>query len=271
MLGIKIHVVLGVAVLAQADAAALAAPDRAVLDDPALGPVRADQAVLIRRRRGPGGGALVDVKAGDGDVVQAVLVRHEAVAPHEDFDLLGIGVQLVEVGVQHGLAAVLLGVPLPGGFFLVPGTGVRFGLLAFLQRDGLIQHLVVQEHRAGVAHRRREIPVAADHGGVGVVIAEHAVVHPVHPHIALEPLPAHQRLRAGNHRAQRLLGAIDDPGVLSAAVAGRDLFAVDARRDEDLVPRHGHPRRVVDVPEGHLLRAVAVPGCVGVDIQYHGK
>ena len=190
MLGVEVHVVFGVAVLAQGNAAALAVADLAVLDDPAAAPVRADHAVLIGGGGRPGGGGLVDVKPADGDVAHAGLFGHEAVAPHRNLDLLGVGILALEVGVEHGVVAILLGVPLVGGFLGVPGAGILLPCQAFLQSHRFIHHAVIEVHAAGVAHRGREVPVTADEGGVGVVRAEHAVVHAVRPHIALVVRPA---------------------------------------------------------------------------------
>ena len=122
-----------------------------------------------------------------------------------------------------------------------------------------------------MADGRRKVPVAAHHGGVGIVSAEHAVVHAVHPDIALILRPAGQHLRAGDHRAQRLLRAVDDARVLAARVAGIHILAINARRDDDLIACHCDLRRVVDVTEGHGLGTVAIPGGADVDIINHFK
>ena len=69
--GIGRRVVPLVAVLAQRDARADRVADHVVLDDPALAPVRADQADLLGGGRRPGGGGVAQREAAHGDVVHA--------------------------------------------------------------------------------------------------------------------------------------------------------------------------------------------------------
>ena len=59
-----------------------------VLDDPALAPVRADQADLLGGRRRPGRGGVAQREAAHGDVVPARLVRIEHGPAHVDLDQL---------------------------------------------------------------------------------------------------------------------------------------------------------------------------------------
>ncbi len=68
--GVRRGVVPLVAVLAERDAGADRVADRVVLDDPALAPVRADQADLLGGGRGPGGGRVPHGEAAHGDVVR---------------------------------------------------------------------------------------------------------------------------------------------------------------------------------------------------------
>src|SRR5512133_2354942 len=70
--------------LADRDGRAFRVVDDVVLDDPALGPVRPDQAGLVGRRRSPGGGGLGELKPAGGDVVDVVLGRIEDRAPYVD-------------------------------------------------------------------------------------------------------------------------------------------------------------------------------------------
>src|SRR5512133_1881124 len=74
--------------LADRDGRALRVVDDVVLDDPALGPVRPDQAGLVGRRRGPGAGGLGELKPTDSDVVEVALDRIEDRAPYVDLDEL---------------------------------------------------------------------------------------------------------------------------------------------------------------------------------------
>ena len=271
VLGVKVHIVFRVPVLAQGNAAAAAVADFAVLNDPALGPVGADHAVLIGGGRGPGGGGLLDIKTAHGDIAHAGLVRHKAVAPHVDLHFFFVGVLALEIGKQHGFLAFLAAEPLVSALLRLPAGGIDFALDALLQTYRLIHHQIVDIYRAGMPHRGREIPVAAHEGGIGIVRPENAVIHPGRPDIALIGHPALHFLRTGDHRAQGDFAAVGDATVLRARVAGIDVFPVDARGHDDLVPGHGHPGRVVDVAEGHFLAAVAVLGGVDVHIVSHGQ
>ena len=136
-------VVLRLIVFAQGDAGALGVADLAVLDDPALGPVRTDHSLLIGGGRRPLGGGLADDEPGEGDVVHPGLTGVEAVAPHVDLHILPVGVRSLEVGVQHGIVLLLAGVPAVDGEVRVPGSPVYLGMEHTLQALGLIQGLAV--------------------------------------------------------------------------------------------------------------------------------
>ena len=120
MPGGEVVVVVRIVVLAQRDARALAVADLAVLDDPALGPVRADHAVLVGGGRRPCGRGLGDGEAADRDVADPGFGWHEAFAAHVDLHVLLVGVPPLEVRVDHGLAAVLFRIPLVDGGFRLP-------------------------------------------------------------------------------------------------------------------------------------------------------
>ena len=139
----EVVVVVGVQVLAQGDACALGVGNLAVLNNPALGPVGADHAVLVGGGRGPGGGGLVDVKAAYSDVAHAGLRGHKALPAHVDFHVFLVGVLALEVAVEHGVLPILLGVPLVGGSLGLPGAGVHLALEALLNGAGLVHGLVV--------------------------------------------------------------------------------------------------------------------------------
>ena len=183
MPGVKIHIIFRIPVFSKTDAATPAAPYGTVFDDPSFRPVGADKAVLICGRGRPGGRTLVDIEAGHCYIIYAVFIRHEAVPPDQNFYLLGIGIQVMEIGIKYCLIAVLLRIPFPYGFLSVPGTRIGRTADTFLQSHCLIHHPVVQKHAAGMAYSRRKVPVAADHSRIGIIGAENAVVHPVYPGI----------------------------------------------------------------------------------------
>ena len=269
MLEGEIVVVVRVAVFADRDARALAVGDLAILNDPALGPVGADHAVLIGGGRGPGGGGLLDAEAADRDVADAGLLRHEAFAADVDLDLLGVGVLALEVRIDHGLAAVLLGVPLVDGGFRLPGALVHFALCALFDAGGLVQHFIVEIDRAGVLAAPGKIPVAVDIGRVGVVGTEHTVGDTADPDIALVGLPVLDFLGAGDDGAQRFDAAVGDAGILGTGMVRVDVFAVHAGGDENFVAGLRHAGRLLDALERPLFAAVAGAGRFGVYIILH--
>ncbi len=266
-------IVLRIQIFAKADACALAAPDLAVLDDPALRPVRADHAVLVGCRRRPGRRCLVDVESLHSDIAPAGLRRHEALPAHVDLDLLLRGIRPAEVRVDHGLVRlrVLLGVPLALRRLRVPGALVDFARDAGSQVGDLVERLVVQPHAAGVLVALREVPVAEDPGLVRVVPAEDPVLHSRDPDVSLNVRPVRHDLRAGDDRAEMLLAPVDDARVLRTSVHRIDVFAVDARRDHDFVTRLRDLRCVINAAKRSFLRAVAVPAGVNVDIDGHSR
>src|SRR5215217_910448 len=67
------EVMPGGRLLADGDGRALGVVDDVVLDDPALGPVGADETGLVRGGRGPGARRLRQLKATDGDEVEVML------------------------------------------------------------------------------------------------------------------------------------------------------------------------------------------------------
>ena len=270
MLRIEIHVILRIPVFSQRDAAAFAVADFAVLDDPALRPVGADEAVLIGGGRRPGRGRLVQHEAGHRDAVDTVLAGHEDVPADGNLGIFLVGIQAVEIGVQDSLVPVLLGIPGPGRGFLIPGMGIRLRVQAVLQARGLEHHQVVDEDRAGMADDGGKIPVAANHLDIGIPGPEEGVLHPGCPGIALVGRPGLQLLGAGDPGRPGLLAAVGDTGFLCARMHRADVFAVDAGSDDDFVAGEGDFGRVVDVAEGTGLTAVAVAEGIRVDIIDHG-
>ena len=74
--------------LAERDGRALRVVDDVVLDDPALRPVRPDEAGLVGGRRGPGRRGVRQLEAAHGDVVDVVLGGVEDRPAHVDLDEL---------------------------------------------------------------------------------------------------------------------------------------------------------------------------------------
>ena len=271
MLGGEVVVVLRVVVLAQRDAAALRVGDLAVLDDPTLGPVGADHAVLEGSGRRPGGGGLLHLEAGEGDVALAGFIREEAAAAHVDLRQGCVGIDILEVRVDDGLVAVLLRDPLVHGVLRLPGGRVHFARDAFLHRQGFVHGAAVEVDAARMADSGCEVPVAVDLDHIGIEAAENAVVHADHPQAVLLLHPAGNGLRAGDDCTQGFHGAVGDALILGAAVAGADLLAVHAGVDEHLIAGLGEVCRVADAAEGALGRAIAFMRGLGVDIINHGR
>ena len=95
----EVVVVFRVQVLAQGNPRALAVADLAVFDDPALGPVGADHAVLESGGGSPGCGGLGDVEAADSDIPYAGFGGHKALPAYVDLHRFLVGVFPLEVGV----------------------------------------------------------------------------------------------------------------------------------------------------------------------------
>ncbi len=139
----KIVVILFVVIFTQRDTAALTVADLTVLDDPALGPVRSYHTILIGCRRRPCCCGLIHIEATECDITHTCFGRHEAVAAHVDVYFLLIRVLALEVGIDHRLVAVLLGIPLIDGPLLLPGRRIDLALDTLLQRLRLIQLTVI--------------------------------------------------------------------------------------------------------------------------------
>src|SRR5699024_2901052 len=115
-----------------------------------------------------------------------------------------------------------------------------------------------------------KVPVAVDIGGIGVIIPEHRVLYPADPDVPLIGLPVLYLFRAGDHRPQRFSAAVGNPRLFRPGVSRVYIFAVYPRRNQNLVPRTGYLRGIVDMLKGHLPAAVAVPPGMGVNIDFHG-
>ena len=108
------RVVPPVAVFPQRDAGADRVADYVVLDDPALAPVGADQADLLRGGRSPRGRGVAHGETAHGDVVSPRLIRIEDRAPDIDFHLLFVGIDPRELRPEGGLLLVHRGKPQRG-------------------------------------------------------------------------------------------------------------------------------------------------------------
>ena len=120
-----------------------------------------------------------------------------------------------------------------------------------------------------MSDHRRKIPVAAHKGGVGIIVAEHPIVHPAYPYIALVMLPILHFLGSGDHCSQRHLAAIGDSCVRHPCMDRVYILPVDARCHQHLIPRPCCLGGIIDVPKRCFLAAVALFRCIGIDINNH--
>jgi hypothetical protein len=142
---------LGIArigVFAQRNADARGVADGVVFDDPALGPVRANQADLLGGRRCPGGGGTAHFESTHGDEIHAGLRRIKHRLADVDFHTAGIRIDTRETRPKRGFLRPHLAEPLR--------LACR---LQGLQRGRLRQPIAIQIHRAGVCRR----PFASNH------------------------------------------------------------------------------------------------------------
>src|SRR5690606_31904441 len=243
------EVVAGGALLAERDGRARGVVDVVVLDYPALGPVRADEPGLVRRRRRPRGGGLAELEAAHGDVVDVVLGREEHRRAHVDLDERGVRVDAGEVGPHGGRVLADLGVPallhllgvalvagaagpaVDGGERDSVGVGDRLAAAHLVAAAALEVDLAeVHGRLTGLADE----PVARHLDGERVALAEQAVGEGDAPDVAVLALPAGDPLGAGDPHVLALGGLEHDPAVLAAAAArGPHPLPVDAAVDDD--------------------------------------
>src|SRR5581483_6951752 len=230
--------------LAERDSRAPRVVDRVVLDDPALGPVRADEPGLVRGRRGPRARRLGQFEAAYGDVVEVVLGRIEHRPAHVDLHQFGVRVGAAEVRPDRRRVVADLGVPdeagLPGVADPAGHAGPVVGDLGAQWRIGhlvagthLIAATAVQVDIAEVLDGRRpglDQPVARNLEREGIPVAEHRVGHRRPPHRvsgagapgtgapgtgapgagARIALPARDRLRPLDHHVLTRRGLVGD-------------------------------------------------------------
>ena len=267
----KIVIVVRILVLAKRNTCAAASVNLTVLNDPALGPVRSDHAVLECRGRSPGRSRLIDGKAAYRDVIDAVFLRHKALTAHSNLNILLIGVLPLEVGIDHSLVLfdILLGVPFIDRILRLPGRRIDRTLAAFLQCQSLIQHPVIQENLSGMLVDRPEIPVALYKGRVRIVFAEHTVVNAAHPHIALIRLPVLDFFGTGNLSCKRLGTLINNSCILASCMSRRYIFPVNAGCNQNRIAGFCQLCSFTDGAKRCLLTSVSVLRCTDIHINIH--
>ena len=138
MLSRKVVVVLRVVIFSERNSRTLAVADFTVLDNPALRPVRPHHAVLIGRRRRPGGRRFIHAKSRQGNIAHARLGRHEAIPADINFHLLPIRVFSLKIRIDNRFVSVLFRIPFINGILPFPGRRPDFSGNTFFQRLRLI-------------------------------------------------------------------------------------------------------------------------------------
>ena len=264
-------IVLRIIIFPDRNAGALTAPDLAVFNDPALGPVRSDHAVLIGCGRSPGRCSLVDVEAADRNIIDSVLLREEALPADCNLHILLCGICALEVCINDRLIGffILLGIPLQLRCLRIPGALIHFAGLADLQRGCLVQCLIIQPDTAGMLVTLCKIPVTEHIRCIRIVAAENRVVHTCHPYISLVRLPVLHLFRTGDFRAQRLGAAIGDACLFRSCMNRLHILTIGTRRNQNLISRHRCLCRLSDPAVRHLLRSVSVTSGLNVYINLH--
>ena len=123
---------LNLMIVSEGNAAAAGVGNIAVLNNPALGPVSADHAVLISGRGCPVGGGLVDDESAEGNISNIALIRHEAFVPDIEFHALPVGIVIMEIGIDRGFLFPDFRVPLIDRKLRLPGSFKNLTLYAFV-------------------------------------------------------------------------------------------------------------------------------------------
>ncbi len=100
-----------ITVFAKCDTSTFRIADIVVLNDPALGPMRADQSDLLGCRRRPGRSGMHDCKTAHCNEVSPRLIRVEKRLPHVDFNIFFVGVDIFKLRPDRCLRLRNLGEP----------------------------------------------------------------------------------------------------------------------------------------------------------------
>ena len=138
MLGGKIMIVLGIVILAEGNTAALGIGDFAILNNPSFAPVRSYHTVLKSCGRCPRGSCLLNVEAGHSNVSATLLLREKASATHINLNIFLVGINTLEVGIDYGIALILLRIPLINREIGIPRGSINLTFKALLQGLGFI-------------------------------------------------------------------------------------------------------------------------------------
>ena len=215
--GVGRGVVPRVAIFAQRDAGTDGVADHIVLDDPALAPVRADQADLFRGGRRPGCCRLTQNKAADGDEINAGLLWIKHRLAHVDFNQALVWVGSPELRPDRRRVSVHLGEPVP-----------RWGavLQNLIACRSLSEPFVIEIDRAGMMNTPLGIePIAVNYIAVWVEVAEKAVGKSNGPHIAFNGLPALDHFRSADLHTLAGRGLINN-AICVGSTAARRCYAL---------------------------------------------
>ena len=260
--GRPLIVIVGLQVFPEGDAGASGIGDFTILNDPALGPVRSDHAVLICRGRRPLGRCLLDGKPGKCDITPSFRRRIKAVASHIKFNIFRVGIFPAEIGVDHRLFffLILLGIPFEDRPFVrFPGLFERLRIQDLLQRQHLIHGNPVQIYLTGMHRIRSKIPVTCHRHCIRIVVPKNTVPHTNNPGVAFMLLPPGERLCSADHCCQRLLRDIADTVVRFPASRRVHIFPVQTRSNIHPVSRFCEKCGLTDRFEGMLLCPVSAP------------
>ena len=126
----KIMVIVRIQIFSKTDTCAFAVGNIAILNDPALAPVRADHSILESGRRCPGSGCLANSKSTYRDVTDPCHRREEALSSHIDLYVLFIWILTLKIGIKNSFICffILLGIPFIYRLLTYPAALVNLSL-----------------------------------------------------------------------------------------------------------------------------------------------
>src|SRR5699024_3872897 len=269
------EVVPGAGCFAHGDAGTGGVMDDVVLDHRALGPVRADEAGLVRGRRCPRGGGVRQLETAHGDVVQVLLGGVEHRLPGGDLHELGPRVRTEEVRPDGGGLLAHLGVPHRPGPVRVRYRLLRLGPTVDGGGPGgrtahrgpvgrLVQAASVEVHLAEVpplAAGGRDEPVPRHGGRERVHPGEQGAGHLGAPDVAVLAVPGVDRFGALDHHLLTRGGLVDDAALVAEPAADRaDPLPVLPRTDPHRVAGYGQLRRTRDGAQRGVLGRIGAVG-----------